>query len=159
MRVKCSFAFCLLFCCQRKVQVATAAAYATTGYKRGRRSMLPLRSIILRSKPFQGTNVLYKGAAAGFTSFSAAKSSGIGDADHVPISTSTSPPRHIAIVGGGLAGLSTAWFLLKKSIEHNSKVEQQQRQQHIRITIIDKALPGRGGASSVAGGYVVHSLH
>lgn len=47
--------------------------------------------------------------------------------------------KNIAIVGGGLAGMSTAYHLLEK-IEGSS------------ITIIDKADPGVGGASAVAGG-------
>lgn len=47
--------------------------------------------------------------------------------------------RNIAIVGGGLAGLSTTYHLLE-------------RMDHVHITVIDKALPGQGGASSVAGG-------
>lgn len=50
----------------------------------------------------------------------------------------------IAVVGGGLAGLATAFHLLQKA--PNSK-----------ITIFDKALPGCGGASSVAGG-LLHPL-
>jgi Glycine/D-amino acid oxidases (deaminating) len=48
--------------------------------------------------------------------------------------------ENVAIVGGGLAGLSTAYHLLDKL------------QGNIRITVIDKAEPGEGGASSVAGG-------
>jgi glycine/D-amino acid oxidase-like deaminating enzyme len=49
-------------------------------------------------------------------------------------------PQRVAIIEGGLAGLSTAYHLLQKS---SSSIE---------ITIIDKALPGTAGASSVAGG-------
>jgi len=49
--------------------------------------------------------------------------------------------NHIGIIGGGLAGLSTAYHILKKT--HPSVP---------RITIIDKNVPGKGGASSVAGG-------
>ena len=45
----------------------------------------------------------------------------------------------VAIVGGGLAGLATAFHLLQKAPNTN-------------ITIFDKAVPGCGGASSVAGG-------
>ena len=56
-----------------------------------------------------------------------------------PIRTSEIPPQNIAIVGGGLAGLSTAYHLLKNSPTSS-------------ITIFDKTLPGQGGASSVAGG-------
>ena len=63
-----------------------------------------------------------------------------------PSSTPSATPSHtkpkrrnIAIVGGGLAGLSTTYHLLE-------------RMDHVHITVIDKALPGQGGASSVAGG-------
>lgn len=45
----------------------------------------------------------------------------------------------MGIIGGGLAGLSTAYHLLQKSPS-------------IDVTIIDKAEPGASGASSVAGG-------
>ena len=48
-------------------------------------------------------------------------------------------PNNVGIVGGGLAGLSIAFHLIEKKPSVN-------------ITIIDKALPGTGGASSVAGG-------
>jgi ribulose 1,5-bisphosphate synthetase/thiazole synthase len=53
---------------------------------------------------------------------------------------SSSPCENVAIVGGGLAGLSTAYHLLEKLGGH------------VEITVIDKAAPGEGGASSVAGG-------
>jgi aspartate oxidase len=46
---------------------------------------------------------------------------------------------NVGIVGGGLAGLATAYHLIQK----NPTVD---------ITIIDKAPPGTSGASSVAGG-------
>jgi hypothetical protein len=52
------------------------------------------------------------------------------------------PPQNIAIVGGGLAGLSTAFHLLEKT------------QSRCRVTIFDTAPVGTKGASSVAGGYV-----
>ena len=45
----------------------------------------------------------------------------------------------VGIVGGGLAGLATAYHLLEKN-------------PLIQITILDKAQPGSGGASAVAGG-------
>lgn len=51
----------------------------------------------------------------------------------------TSAPKHVGIVGGGLAGLSAAFQLIEKVPS-------------IDITIIDPSLPGNGGASSVAGG-------
>jgi ribulose 1,5-bisphosphate synthetase/thiazole synthase len=60
--------------------------------------------------------------------------------------SSTVSPSHddknlhsVGIVGGGLAGLSTAYHLLQK-------------QPSIHVTILDVALPGEGGASAVAGG-------
>jgi len=56
------------------------------------------------------------------------------------ISDETSPLK-IGIVGGGLAGLSTAFHLLEKK-------------SNVHVTILDKAPVGKGGASSVAGGYV-----
>ena len=46
---------------------------------------------------------------------------------------------NVGIVGGGLAGLATAYHLLEKN-------------PLIQITILDKAQPGSGGASAVAGG-------
>lgn len=58
--------------------------------------------------------------------------------------TKTNSSKNIAIVGGGLAGLSTAYHLLSKSIDYGIQCPS--------ITIIDKNLPGLGGASSVAGG-------
>lgn len=48
--------------------------------------------------------------------------------------------NNIAIVGGGLAGLSTAWHLLESS------------NNPLKITIYDKCKVGAGGASAVAGG-------
>lgn len=59
---------------------------------------------------------------------------------HLFAVSTPSPPRNIAIVGGGLAGLSTAYHLLLKTGDDT------------KITIIDRANPGEGGASSVAGG-------
>ena len=47
--------------------------------------------------------------------------------------------HRIAVVGGGLAGLSTAYHLLEKSLSSD-------------ITIFDRQCPGAGGASAVAGG-------
>jgi ribulose 1,5-bisphosphate synthetase/thiazole synthase len=50
-----------------------------------------------------------------------------------------SVPERVGIVGGGLAGLSTAYHLLQKA-------------PGTHITIFDKTTAGLGGASSVAGG-------
>lgn len=47
---------------------------------------------------------------------------------------------NVAIVGGGLAGLSTAWHLLELSSNP------------LQVTIYDKCAVGKGGASAVAGG-------
>lgn len=58
---------------------------------------------------------------------------------HLLASNSQHDVKNIAIVGGGLAGISTAYHLLEKIDGSN-------------ITIIDKAGPGEGGASAVAGG-------
>jgi len=65
------------------------------------------------------------------------------------LSSTNNPNRspeigNVAIVGGGLAGLSTAFHLLQKSASLHRRTP--------RITIIDKNPPGNGGASSVAGG-------
>lgn len=57
------------------------------------------------------------------------------------------PISNVAIVGGGLAGLSTAYHLLELSGDNKDKFPSG-----IHITIFDKALVGEGGASSVAGG-------
>lgn len=58
--------------------------------------------------------------------------------------------RHIRILGGGLAGLSMAYHLLALQ-------QQQQSQQQFDITIYDTAHEiGTGGASAVAGGYVIY---
>jgi hypothetical protein len=62
------------------------------------------------------------------------------------------PPQlqNIAIVGGGLAGLSTAYHLLEKTQARNNS--------RCRVTIFDTAPVGTAGASSVAGGYVLYLL-
>jgi len=57
--------------------------------------------------------------------------------------TSTCPPQ-ISIVGGGLAGLSTAYHFLTR-VDNCDAV----------VTIYDKFPVGKGGASAVAGGYVL----
>ena len=48
-------------------------------------------------------------------------------------------PKKIAIIGGGLAGLSTVFHLLEK-------------QPDINVTVFDRTAVGTGGASSVAAG-------
>lgn len=56
---------------------------------------------------------------------------------------------HVGIVGGGLAGLSVAYHLLRRQQQqqHNSSINA------LDITILDKTHhPGEGGASAVAGG-------
>lgn len=58
---------------------------------------------------------------------------------HLSVSCEGVRSQSVAIVGGGLAGLSTAFHLLKKDPDTS-------------ITIFDTKSPGLGGASSVAGG-------
>ena len=53
---------------------------------------------------------------------------------------------NIAIVGGGLAGMSTAYHLLDMASRDDAV------QKGLRITVFDKTKVGEGGASSVAGG-------
>jgi NADPH-dependent 2,4-dienoyl-CoA reductase/sulfur reductase-like enzyme len=49
------------------------------------------------------------------------------------------PPKRVAVIGGGLAGLATVFHLID-------------RDPRIEITVFDTAAVGTGGASSVAGG-------
>lgn len=51
-------------------------------------------------------------------------------------------PRKIAVIGGGLAGLATVFHIIDK-------------QPGVHVTVFDKVPVGTGGASSVAGGYVM----
>jgi NADPH-dependent 2,4-dienoyl-CoA reductase/sulfur reductase-like enzyme len=51
-------------------------------------------------------------------------------------------PNNVAIIGGGLAGLSVAYHLL----------DLRQQGNPLHITIYDKSNVGQGGASAVAGG-------
>ena len=61
-------------------------------------------------------------------------------------------PRHIRILGGGLAGLSMAYHLLALQQQQ----PPSQPSPRFDITIYDTAHEiGTGGASAVAGGYVV----
>jgi len=66
------------------------------------------------------------------------------------ISLDASGPQKVAIVGGGLAGLSTAYHLLELR-------SQRQLSAPFDLTIVDRAEVGTGGASAVAGG-LVHPL-
>ena len=65
------------------------------------------------------------------------KHASLGEGDDAP----NTKANNVAVVGGGLAGLSVSYQLLEKS-----------RGTKMQLTIIDKNLPGEGGASSVAGG-------
>lgn len=51
-------------------------------------------------------------------------------------------PRHLAILGGGLAGLGTAYHFLDKCSADDVE----------NVTIWDRSAVGQGGASAVAGG-------
>jgi hypothetical protein len=66
---------------------------------------------------------------------------------HRSSSSSIDSISNVAIIGGGLAGLSTAYHLLEIAGSNKNKYPRG-----IQITIFDKALVGEGGASSVAGG-------
>lgn len=61
-------------------------------------------------------------------------------------SPSPAAPSHVTIVGGGLAGLSTAWHLASTPDDKPAS-----------ITIVDPRPPGQAEASSVAGG-LLHPL-
>jgi hypothetical protein len=54
--------------------------------------------------------------------------------------SSERPPRKFTIIGGGLAGISTAFHILQKAPSGS------------HVTVLDKAPVGTAGASSVAGG-------
>lgn len=66
------------------------------------------------------------------------------------LSSASAKPRKVAIVGGGLAGLSTAYHLLEQRSERNMGSP-------LEIDILDQEEVGMGGASAVAGG-LVHPL-
>ena len=69
----------------------------------------------------------------------------------------SSTEKRIAIFGGGLAGLSVALHLLENITRINSNSNREQHQRvTLSVTVLDcAAAPGLGGASAVAGGYVV----
>ncbi len=76
------------------------------------------------------------------------------DVDH-PIAVIS----NVAIVGGGLAGLSTAYHLLECSRGNKMMTGKgvvlggnRRRDNALNITIFDRSDVGMGGASSVAGG-------
>jgi hypothetical protein len=85
-------------------------------------------------------NVLLSNSLNGSTTKLLSYSNGNTDIHHTQIFS----PKNIGIVGGGLAGLSTTFHILKHCADRNIDLPS--------ITIIDKSLPGEGGASSVAGG-------
>ena len=64
---------------------------------------------------------------------------------------STSSVTNVAIIGGGLAGLSTAYHLLDIA---GGNASYKSKGRGLQITIFDKANIGKGGASSVAGGLI-----
>jgi glycine/D-amino acid oxidase-like deaminating enzyme len=67
---------------------------------------------------------------------------------NINLNRSVSTIKKVAIIGGGLAGLSTAYHLL---LHHNTP-NNNSKEGGIHITIYDTAEVGEGGASSVAGG-------
>ena len=82
----------------------------------------------------------------------------LGPPNHPPPPLSPSPQRRIRIMGGGLAGLSTAYHLLSllsSSSSSSSVVVQPPNTTVLDITIYDTEQQiGTGGASAIAGGYV-----
>jgi hypothetical protein len=63
-------------------------------------------------------------------------------------SSPSAPPHNICIVGGGLAGLSTAFHFLEKQPRAGAHPSAAS------VTILDRDEVGQSGASAVAGGYV-----
>ena len=79
----------------------------------------------------------------------------LGPPNHPPPPLSPSPQRRIRIMGGGLAGLSTAYHLLSFLSSSSSVVVQPPNTTVLDITIYDTEQQiGTGGASAIAGGYV-----
>jgi len=75
-------------------------------------------------------------------------------ASHIDLAAYSSPARRVAIVGGGVAGLSVAYHLLKHQHANvTEKLSIKTCRPRIQVTIFDQtASPGLGGASAVAGG-------
>jgi glycine/D-amino acid oxidase-like deaminating enzyme len=76
-------------------------------------------------------------------------------------------PETVAIVGGGLAGLATAYHLLGHHEAFQRQLQRRQRAaaggansaqsadiRSLAVTVYDTHPVGTGGASAVAGGYV-----
>lgn len=108
-------------------------------------ALLPLASAFFLVEKYAVSNMMYPSSrffnrliTPGSSRVYAPIHRQFGSADRLPRSLDKN--LHIAIVGGGLAGLSVAYQLLEKT------------KGEIQLTIIDKARPGEGGASSVAGG-------
>jgi glycine/D-amino acid oxidase-like deaminating enzyme len=58
------------------------------------------------------------------------------------LDSALSTPQRVAVIGGGLAGLSTTYHLLEKMPSGR----------HLSVEVFDKGLVGTAGASAVAGG-------
>jgi glycine/D-amino acid oxidase-like deaminating enzyme len=63
------------------------------------------------------------------------------------LDSALSTPQRVAVIGGGLAGLSTTYHLLEKMPSGR----------HLSVEVFDKGLVGTAGASAVAGG-LLHPL-
>jgi hypothetical protein len=92
------------------------------------------------------TNNYYTAAAATTTIRNVATTKNEAVDSNSNLNDRTSTIKKVAIIGGGLAGLSTAYHLLLHNTLNNNK------EGGIHITIYDTAKVGEGGASSVAGG-------
>jgi hypothetical protein len=61
-------------------------------------------------------------------------------------------PRNFRVVGGGLAGMAVTYHLLQLAAQQQP---HRMEQRPIRIEVVDPHPVGMGGASAVAGGYVL----